>query len=153
MYTNNDELEKKMNEAINHPSHYCDHESGVETITITRYLNCDCANAWKYCMRYLAKYKKQPEHATPKQDLGKAIFYLNDYLANFVDGSGNVNSIDYITPEVIDRMTTVADCEKIPAVQNIFNDIISMTVAREIDMIKIAEDIENLEKYRATLPK
>lgn len=146
----NDELEK-MNTAINHPSHYCDHKSGIETITITRYLNCDCANAWKYCMRYLAKVKTQPEHATPRQDLGKAIFYLNDFLAHFVDGSGNVSSIDYITPEVVDRMTKVAEVEEVKEVQNIFTDIISMTVAREIDMIKIADDIAALEKYRATL--
>lgn len=148
--TTNEELEK-MNAAINHPSHYCEHKSGIETITITRYLNCDCANAWKYCMRYLAKVKTQPEHATPCQDLGKAIFYLNDFLSHFVDGSGNVSSIDYITPEVADRMIIVAQVEEVPEVQNIFNDIISMTVAREIDMQKIADDIAALDKYRATL--
>lgn len=72
-------------------------------------------------------------------------------MAHFVDGSGNVSSIDYITPEVVDRMTKVAEVEEVKEVQNIFTDIISMTVAREIDMIKIADDIAALEKYRATL--
>lgn len=144
---------KKIDRAVNHPSHYCDNASGIETITITRYLDCDCANVWKYCMRYLDKVKSDPEHATPYQDLGKAIFYLNDFLKNFTDGSGNVtNEHPVPSAEVVERMIKVADVEPVPAVQSIFNDIISIAVAKEIDLMKVTKDIEALEEYRKDLP-
>ena len=104
-------------------------------------------------MRYLDKVKSDPEHATPYQDLGKAIFYLNDFLKNFTDGSGNVtNEHPVPSAEVVERMIKVADVEPVPAVQSIFNDIISIAVAKEIDLMKVTKDIEALEEYRKDLP-
>ena len=54
--------------------------------------------------------------------------------------------------EVVERMIKVADVEPVPAVQSIFNDIISIAVAKEIDLMKVSKDIEALEEYRKDLP-
>lgn len=58
---------------VNHPKHYTSSKTGIEVIEVTRYLSGSLSNAWKYCCRYMSKGK-------PRQDLKKAIFYLNDFL-------------------------------------------------------------------------
>lgn len=60
---------------VNHPQHYTTHPSGVETIDITRNLQFDLGNAWKYLMRFRYKGK-------PMEDLKKAVWYLNDFVRN-----------------------------------------------------------------------
>lgn len=66
---------------VNHPSHYNDHPSNVETIEIARELPFDLGNAWKYLMRFRYKGK-------PVEDMEKAVWYLNDYFNNMYNKEG-----------------------------------------------------------------
>lgn len=63
---------------VNSPPHYTSHGSGVEVIEITRHCSFDIGNAIKYIMRHEHK-------GSAKQDLDKALWYLNDHLKNFGD--------------------------------------------------------------------
>lgn len=40
-----------MNDAVNHPSHYTSHPSGVECITVTEHMTFNVGNAIKYLWR------------------------------------------------------------------------------------------------------
>jgi len=55
---------------INHPPHYNLHPSGIECIEVTRLCTYTCGNAIKYVWRTDLK--------NGKQDLEKAIWYLED---------------------------------------------------------------------------
>ena len=70
-----EEVQKYENPAVNHPEHYNQSDSGVETIKIARYFDFDCGNALKYLMRF--RYKQKP-----REDLEKAIWYLKDKYYN-----------------------------------------------------------------------
>ncbi len=59
-----------MHDAVNHPSHYTSHPSGIEAIEITQYESFLIGNVLKYVLR--APYK-----GTELQDLQKAAWYLN----------------------------------------------------------------------------
>jgi len=70
-------------ENINHPSHYTQHPHGIECIEIIRHYTCDIANAIKYLWR--AGLKQDPDQTAINkelEDLGKALWYINDYLDN-----------------------------------------------------------------------
>lgn len=58
-------------DAVNHPSHYTSHPSGVECIEITEHMNFCLGNAIKYIWR--AGLKKKD----PLEDLKKARFYID----------------------------------------------------------------------------
>lgn len=60
-------------DAVNHPSHYTTHPSGVECITITEHMNFNLGNAMKYIWRAGLK-------GNERQDLEKAIWYINREL-------------------------------------------------------------------------
>ncbi len=66
---------------VNHPSHYTGHPSNIETIEIARELPFDLGNAWKYLMRFRFKGK-------PVEDLQKAVWYLDDYIAQMYQKEG-----------------------------------------------------------------
>lgn len=59
-------------DAVNHPSHYTSHPSGIECLQITRGLPFTLGNAVKYVWR--ADLKNGLE------DLRKASFYLQDWM-------------------------------------------------------------------------
>lgn len=59
-------------DAVNHPSHYTSHPSGIERLQITRGLPFTLGNAVKYVWR--ADLKNGLE------DLRKASFYLQDWM-------------------------------------------------------------------------
>lgn len=63
------EIVRKMNDPVNHPSHYTDHASGVECITITEHMGFCLGNAIKYIWRADLK-------GNSIQDLEKAIWYV-----------------------------------------------------------------------------
>ena len=67
------------NDNVNHPSHYTQHPSGVECITITRHYCFSIGNAIKYLWRAGLKVDC---NSTPVEkeieDLEKAIWYIND---------------------------------------------------------------------------
>lgn len=60
-------------DAVNSPQHYQRNPEGIEVISITRHLNNNKGNAVKYILR--ADHK-----GNAKEDLQKAIWYLNDEL-------------------------------------------------------------------------
>ena len=69
---------------VNHPPHYTSHPSGVEAIEITRHYDFAIGNAIKYLWRAgLKKDKDQTKKDITKEieDLEKAIFYINDKIA------------------------------------------------------------------------
>lgn len=59
------------NDAINHPSHFTSHPSGVECIQITEHMGFCLGNAVKYLWRCGLK-----EGADEIQDLRKAVWYI-----------------------------------------------------------------------------
>lgn len=74
-------LDKRV-DMVNHPPHYTSHPSGVEAIEITRHYDFAIGNAIKYLWRAGLK-KDQSRADTEKEieDLEKAIFYINDKIA------------------------------------------------------------------------
>lgn len=73
-----------MSDSINHPSHYNNHPSGVECITITEHMNFNVGNAVKYLWRAGLKTgasnAKSYEAAKNEQyleDLKKARWYID----------------------------------------------------------------------------
>lgn len=60
---------------VNHPSHYNMHPSGIECIDLVRCLPFGLGNAVKYLWRSGLKQ-------TEKQDLEKALWYIDDTLQN-----------------------------------------------------------------------
>lgn len=58
-------------DAVNHPSHYNQHPSGVECITVTEHLPHNIGNVVKYLWRAGLK-----ENAPTDQDYNKAVWYL-----------------------------------------------------------------------------
>lgn len=72
-----------MNDPVNHPSHYTEHPSGIECITITRHMNFNVGNAIKYCWR--AGLKGHAEDSKTNlakhiEDLRKARWYIADEI-------------------------------------------------------------------------
>lgn len=80
---------------VNHPPHYNNHPSGIECIQITRHMNFNIGNAFKYMWRAGLKTPEHPAfyigHAErgvtrmpidPKhiEDLKKAVWYINDEI-------------------------------------------------------------------------
>lgn len=57
---------------VNHPKHYKQHPSGIECIEITRWMNFNLGNAFKYIWR--------TDHKNGVEDLRKAIWYINDEI-------------------------------------------------------------------------
>ena len=55
-------------DAVNHPSHYTAHPSGVECITVTEHFNFNVGNAIKYLWR--------ADHKAGLEDLKKAEWYV-----------------------------------------------------------------------------
>lgn len=63
-----------VHDAVNHPSHYCSHPSGVECVTIAEHFNFNLGNALKYLWRAGLKGELL------QQDLQKAAWYINREL-------------------------------------------------------------------------
>lgn len=64
---------------VNHPSHYTSDPSGVECIEVSRYLNFNVGNAFKYVFRAGDKLLTwQDKTMAEVEDLEKALFYIKD---------------------------------------------------------------------------
>jgi len=68
-------MDKLKEDKINHPKHYTSHPSGIECIEITRHLNFNIGNAFKYLWRCGIK-----DENTATIDLEKAIWYIRDEI-------------------------------------------------------------------------
>lgn len=134
---------------VNHPSHYVSHPSGVETINITREFEFALGNAWKYLMRFRYKGK-------PKEDLEKAVWYMNDYMnhrdlyAEFSVKLGNET-----TENLINNARKVIAAEKIPEVKHAMRAILEQALfGRNVvcDFIKAKLELElQVEKIATSL--
>ena len=62
---------------VNHPPHY--NAYSIEVIEVTRHCSFVIGNAIKYMLRHLHK-------GSSKQDLEKALWYINDHIAYSHDG-------------------------------------------------------------------
>lgn len=60
-----------MSDAVNHPTHYTSHPSGVECITVTESMSFNVGNAVKYLWRAGLKSENAVE------DLRKALWYVD----------------------------------------------------------------------------
>lgn len=118
-------MAQTLEEEVNKPTHYRSHESGIEAIEITRHLPGDLSNAWKYGMRYEDK-------GTPKKDLKKLVWYMNDYLKHFVDENNEVTAPFTVPPEIKLLMMAVQAAEPNETMANLFKEIIQIVVAQGI---------------------
>ena len=76
-----DPVEQPTADEINHPTHYCNHPSGVECITITRHHDFNTGNAIKYLWRCGLKIEKgKTAKEMEIKDLKKAVWYINDRI-------------------------------------------------------------------------
>lgn len=115
-----DTVEQEKVDNVNHPTHYVNHPSGVEAINITREFSFVLGNAWKYLMRF--RYKGRP-----KEDLDKAVWYMNDYLYN----GYNKNEAAFTlaksvekTDEIIKNARKVIAAETVPEVKHAMRSIL-----------------------------
>lgn len=76
-----------MNDNVNHPSHYTTSfgQTSIECIDITRHLNFDIGNAFKYIWR--AGHKGTAVKAV--EDLNKALWYIKDWRSNLLGEKGS----------------------------------------------------------------
>lgn len=138
-------MAQTLEEEVNTPSHYRSHESGIEAIDITRYLIGDLSNAWKYAMRYEDKN-------TPKKDILKLCWYLNDFHTNFIDDNNECIVNLSVSDDVQKRMLKVIDTEPVYVVKQAFIQILS--VIRENGLLTPSDwtnTINNLKAYAETL--
>lgn len=148
--TETDEANAKAKEEfdnVNHPSHYVSHPSGIETINITREFEFALGNAWKYLMRFRYKGK-------PKEDLEKAVWYMNDYM-NHRDlyAKFTVKHDLCKTEELINNARKVIAAEKIPEVKHAMRAILEQALfGRNVvcDFIKANLELELHVKTIAT---
>jgi hypothetical protein len=106
-----------LEDEINKPKHYRSHESGIEAIEVTRWLNFDLGNCWKYSMRYRDK-------GTPKKDLGKAVWYLNDFKEHFIDYKNDSTIMHKIPEEIISKMIAISEAEPREEIKRVFELLI-----------------------------
>ena len=136
------------NDLVNHPTHYTSSKSGVEVIEVTRWLTGSLSNAWKYCCRYTLK-------GTPKQDLKKAIFYLNDYLNNLPKHCFTCSNC-YCAENLLPDMKAFIQVEEVGQIGNVLT-VIRKLVAGELigEMILSGTEFEDavqaLDRYADTL--
>lgn len=79
-----EEVKEAAPDMVNHPPHYNKHPSGVECIDVIEWMPANIANAMKYLWR--------SEHKNGKQDLEKAIWYINREIKRVYDGKPSSNS-------------------------------------------------------------
>ena len=78
MYLDNKQMSKEdyineLSESVDHPPHYISHPSGIECIEVTRHMNFNLGNVFKYLWRC----DNKGHHL---EDLQKAAWYLNDEI-------------------------------------------------------------------------
>lgn len=132
---------------VNYPSHYVSHPSGVETINITREFEFALGNAWKYLMRFRYKGK-------PKEDLEKAVWYMNDYMCHRdLYAEFSVKHDLCKTEELINNARKVIAAEKIPEVKHAMRAILEQALfGRNVvcDFIKAKVELDDQVEQIAT---
>ena len=138
-------MAQTLEEEVNMPKHYRSHESGLEAIEITRYLIGDLSNAWKYAMRYEDKN-------TPKKDIKKLCWYLNDFHKNFIDENNECTVNIDVPQEIKIKMAKVIDTEPVAVVHEAFQQIYTLVCEGGLIIPEsFLKTIDNLESYADTL--
>lgn len=70
-------MSDEKNDAVNHPSHYTSHPSGVECITVVEHMTFNAGNAIKYLWRAGLKGERGNTHITSIEDFKKARWYID----------------------------------------------------------------------------
>ena len=97
-----------VKEQVNHPSHYCQHPSGIECIDVIRNYVCDIANALKYLWRAGLKEEMGKDDIEKEiEDLRKALWYIADYSSN------NSIGVECAHMEMYVHMRTGCTCNQI----------------------------------------
>lgn len=100
-------------EQVNHPSHYCQHPSGIECISVIRNYVCDIANALKYLWRAGLKEEMGKDDIEKEiEDLRKALWYIADIATNPRIG------VECANMEVCIHMHTGYTCDQITSGYN-----------------------------------
>lgn len=134
-----------LEQEVNEPKHYRSHESGIEAIEITRWLQFDLGNCWKYCMRYRDK-------GTPKKDIKKAVWYIKDFKKYFIDYNNDSTFIHKIPEEIIDKMINVIECEPRIEMKHMFEQILALSTQNGIlDPKTFDTTVYELEQFGETL--
>ncbi len=121
---------------INFPKHYNNHESGIESIEITRYLIGDLSNIWKYAMRYQHK-------GTPKKDLKKLVFYMDDFLTHFYLKENRLD-LKFIVPvDVLRKMGVVIEKEPVKEIKKVFEIVYNICYTNNIPSVDYYNNIKN----------
>lgn len=71
-----------VSDAVNHPSHYTSHPSGVECIQVVEHMGFNLGNAVKYVWR-------ADEKGNALEDLRKAAWYIEREIARRNPGGGS----------------------------------------------------------------
>lgn len=95
--------EDDLPEAVNHPSHYTSHPSGVECIDITEHMSFLRGNAMKYLWR---AGQKGEDIAKTIEDLQKARWYLDREITNLEDDRDRMRVEVPATPDTIEEFFT-----------------------------------------------
>lgn len=134
-----------LEQEVNQPKHYRSHESGIEAIEVTRWLQFDLGNCWKYCMRYRDK-------GTPKKDLMKALWYINDFRKYFINYMNESDFIHKIPADVIEKMIKISDTEPREEIKHMFDQLIQITTQNCVMEPKTLDIvIYELEKFANSL--
>ena len=134
-----------LEQEVNEPKHYRSHESGIEAIEVTRYLEFSLGNCWKYLMRYRDK-------GTPKKDVKKSIWYIKDYCKFFVDYNNESMYKHAIPEDVITKMCKIEEAEPNSIIKAAFGQIIMLATQNRIFDRKIFDTVVyDLEKFAETL--
>lgn len=111
-----------LEDEVNIPTHYRSHPSGIQAVEVTRHLDFDLGNAVKYLMRYLNK-------GTPRKDLMKAKWYIEDYLKYKVDAN-NITFMDYseIPFHCLEDLTKIIENEEDSVIAMVLSEIRSIVI-------------------------
>lgn len=134
-----------LEQEVNEPKHYRSHESGIEAIEVTRWLQFDLGNCWKYCMRYRDK-------GTPKKDLMKAKWYIDDFRKYFIDYNNDSMFIHKVSEDVIEKMCKITECEPREEIKHMFEQLmIIVTQNHIIDMKEFDTVLYDFERLIETV--
>ena len=68
-----------------------------------------------------------PRESEEDKDLGKAVWYLNDYKDHFIDYKNESTIIHKIPEEVITKMIAISDAEPREEIKHVFELLIMIT--------------------------
>ena len=118
--------------------------SGLQPIEVTRYLDCDLGNTWKYLTRCEFKGAKC-------QDMGKALWYLDDYRNHFIDYNNDSTIVHNIPAEIVDKMCKFIELTEQPEIKHILEQVMMIATQNGILDPKLLDQyMFELEEYRKT---